>query len=638
VTDDARLASDKVIANRYRLQQRIGFGGMGAVYYGHDLLIDRPVAVKELRREYARDDLIRRRFVREARAAGGLSHPHIVTVYDLVEQDDTLFIVMEYLDGGTLLDRMAEGSGGRIDVAFGLEVARQALLGLEAAHDAGLVHRDIKPGNLLFDHRGVVKIADFGVVRARDDDMTALTSTGGHPGTLVYMAPEQIDGAEVEGRSDVYALAAVLYEALAGVRYFERHGLKRSERALMDAICDAPPIALREHVPYVAKDVEAVIMRALAKALDDRPRAREMAAEIARIQQTPKAPPEIVVPGGEGGAQAEPPAKPESDPYAETRPSTRHRREAPPIPPAEPREDLVDEQPTQPRQRPPTQPVLVLEVLGQEPPTPAPTTGRRVEPARPENTERRERDGASVIRIPAGAFTMGGEDASDQMPIRTVRLDAFTIDRAPVTVGRYRQFLEAIAREGPPVVPLIRRLFKGGKDHRPTGWDTDEFRELCRTDDHPVVLVDWFDACAYAKWVGARLPTEAEWERAARGGGDARLHPWGDEPVDDSRAVFGRQTYGPEPVGSRPLGASPDGVLDVVGNVWEWCADRYHPDAYRTLPDDNPSLGVTTEATVRGVKRGASWTNAWHSIRVTKRGFEHLTARRDNLGFRCAGG
>ena len=126
-------------------------------------------------------------------------------------------------------------------------------------------------------------------------------------------------------------------------------------------------------------------------------------------------------------------------------------------------------------------------------------------------------------------------------------------------------------------------------------------------------------------------------ERAARGARDARPYPWGDLTVDDSRAIYGRATYGPDPVGSRPLGASPDGVLGVVGNVWEWCRDRYDPQAYQQLPSANPCAAMTTDARVRAVKRGGSWTNSASSIRVSKRGAELLRTRRNNLGFRCAG-
>ncbi|MBX3471839.1 MAG: serine/threonine protein kinase [Planctomycetes bacterium] len=295
-----------LLRDRFQFLRRIGFGGMGAVYYARDVVLDRPLAIKELRREYTSDEVLRKRFIREAQAVAKLIHPHIVTLHDFIDEGSALFIIMEYLEGGTLLDAMNASEERRLDVAFALKAARDAALGLDAAHEAGLVHRDIKPGNLLFDAKRNIKIADFGVVRAKsDEDMTQLTSGGGHPGTLVYMAPEQIDGCEVEGRSDVYSLAAVLYEALAGARYFERPGVRRSERALMDAICEAPPVPLRERVPWVPVEVEALLERALAKDIEARPSARELADELGRLLAAPRQRPSIVIPGGGGAAPGE---------------------------------------------------------------------------------------------------------------------------------------------------------------------------------------------------------------------------------------------------------------------------------------------------------------------------------------------
>jgi eukaryotic-like serine/threonine-protein kinase len=660
------LTEQKVLRDRYRLKRRIGFGGMGAVYYARDELLDRPVAVKELRSEYATDELLRKRFIREAQAAGGLSHPHIVTVFDLVEQGPTLFIVMEYLDGGTVLDRMNMADLRRLDVRFTLDVTRDALLGLEAAHEAGLVHRDIKPGNLLFDSKGRVKIADFGVVRtSHADDMTALTSAGGHPGTLVYMSPEQIDGAEVDGRSDVYSMGAVLYECLAGARYFEHEGLRRTERALMDAICELPPVPLRSRVPYVSEEVELLVHSALEKNCEDRPPAGELAARIQSIRKAPRERPSIIVPGRVADTPR-PPTQPlpGSDPESETsqavtrgetHPATAgigETRTSPLSPqkiltpptgvPARPAvHDTLDdsrrfreEHPTLPQ--PPSDPVArdprrSTERLIQVHPETPPSTTRR--PAT--TSHRRNKDGALMVRIPAGDFVMGSSQAADERPARRVSLDSFCIDRVPVTVGLYRLFLEAIDSEGPPIIPLIRRLFSRSKDHRPTGWDTDEYREVCPSEDHPVVRVDWFDAYAYAHWTGARLPTEAEWERAARGV-EGRPYTWGDQPPTPELATFGRMQDGPTPVGARAAGASPEGVADLLGNVWEWCLDRYDPEAYQKLPVRNPYLEMTTEPRIRAVKRGGSWTNAAHSLRGAKRGFEYLAVRRDNLGFRCA--
>jgi serine/threonine protein kinase len=624
-----------LLNNRYELLKRIGFGGMGAVYTAHDRIMDRAVAVKELRHEYAGDELLRRRFIREAQSAGGLSNPHIVTVHDLIEQDRTLFIVMEFLDGGTLLDRMNVAPGRRMNVEQTLEIGRQALLGLVAAHDAGLVHRDIKPGNLMFDSKGLVKVGDFGVVTARNTDTTntALTQAGTHPGTLVYMAPEQIDGAEVSGRSDVYSMAAVLYECLAGIRYFEREGVRRSERALMDAICELPPISLRSYVPYVAEDVEAALERALAKNIEARPTAREFGDDLARILSAPKPKPQIMAPGAQRIPRVKGPSP--DDAFAETRPSGTGRIAEIPAE-GDPWRDAAtrpNPPPLQASAHPQTEALAT---------PPRPSTGR-VRPQIQEATRhaartrfvRRAQDEGVGIRIAAGVVVRGSEDSSDEMPLRRISVSEFMLDRDPITVGQYRRFLDASASgRTPPGLALLSQLYPNGKDHRPQGWGTREFDAVCPTDNHPVVFVDWFDAMAYAAWACARLPTEAEWERAARGVHDARRCPWGDELPDPSRAVYGRSARGPRPIGGRPEGASVDGVLDLVGNVWEWCLDRYHAESYARLGDRDPHYAVA-DPQAKAVKRGASWTNSLSSLRCSKRGSEKLHVRRPNLGFRC---
>jgi serine/threonine protein kinase len=653
--------ANQLLNRRYRLERRIGFGGMGAVYLATDERLGRTVAVKELRHEYAGDEMIRKRFIREAQAAARLSHhPHVVTIHDFFEEGvESLYIVMEYLDGGTFLDRMNEAPLRRVDLRQALKACREALEGLQAAHDLGLVHRDVKPGNLLFDGSGAIKIADFGVVTAlageQEREITTLTQVGTHPGTLVYMSPEQIDGAEVDGRSDVYSMGAVLYEAIAGIRYFERHGMRRTERALMDAICEVPPIPLRQHVPYIPEEVESLLTASLAKLLDDRPTAREMADAIIEIERRRLAQPQIVDPQDEATRPGQANAvlgqnvrvTLRNDPHAATLPRARVVEEPPPSrgrnhetepstlrtsPPERARrasDDALDRPAMETRAntasdsgRPPLR-------------SEAPTQARLGAEPMGEN-DRSRKDSAVEIVVPASSFPMGGGMNSDEFPRREVSLDTYLIDRDLVTVGQYRRFLDSIrAGDRPEGVPLLADLYPNGKDHRPQGWGSNEFGSLCPTDKHPIVLVDWFDACAYAAWVDARLPTEAEWERAARGDHDVRDYPWGTEPPTAARALYGRRTAGPAPVGQHPQGASPSGTLDMAGNVWEWCLDAYDADAYGALPNADPLLPVEGPG-ARAVKRGGSWTNAPHSLRCAKRGNEKLHIRRSNLGFRCA--
>ena len=199
-------------ADRYRVERPLGRGGMARVDLARDVELDRLVAVKVLADDLAGDAELRERFVREGRLAARLAHPNVVGVLDAGEVDGLPFIVMEYVDGETLADVVRREGALPWDRAVGLAV--QALDGLEHAHAAGLVHRDVKPGNLLLRRDGQLKIGDFGIARAVE--LSGLTEAGTILGTAAYLAPEQARGEEVGSPADVYGLAAVLYELLTG--------------------------------------------------------------------------------------------------------------------------------------------------------------------------------------------------------------------------------------------------------------------------------------------------------------------------------------------------------------------------------------------------------------------------------------
>jgi serine/threonine-protein kinase len=272
-----------VIAGRYQVDGELGRGGMAEVRAGTDLRLQRPVAVKFLLPEMAAREDIRRRFEAEARSAASLGHPHAVAVFDTGEHDGQPYIVMERLPGETLADRIAAGP---VDPEWLRTVIGEVLGALAAAHAAGLVHRDVKPGNILITADGHAKIADFGIAKSLEGargfgeggGTSDLTVAGQLIGTPAYLAPERIDGAPATARADIYAMGVVLYEALAGRNPFPGDTPLAAFRAVIEG--RYPPLA--EVRPGLDPALLAVVDRAMAPDPDRRfPSAAAMAAALA---------------------------------------------------------------------------------------------------------------------------------------------------------------------------------------------------------------------------------------------------------------------------------------------------------------------------------------------------------------------
>ncbi|MFF8939387.1 serine/threonine-protein kinase [Streptomyces paradoxus] len=253
----------------YRIEQEIGRGGMAVVYRARDLRLERTVALKLLAPELARNDTFRRRFTHESRAAAAIDHPHIVPVFEAGETDGVLYIAMRYVAGSDLrhvLDRE-----GPMPPATAVRVAAQVASALDAAHDHGLVHRDVKPGNILVsrgtdsDHPEHVYLTDFGLTK-KSLSLTGFTTVGQFVGTLDYVSPEQISGKPVDARCDVYGFACVVFETLAGHPPF----LRDDDMALLWAHQYDEPPPLTEDRPDLDPQVDPVFAQALAKSPDDR--------------------------------------------------------------------------------------------------------------------------------------------------------------------------------------------------------------------------------------------------------------------------------------------------------------------------------------------------------------------------------
>jgi beta-lactam-binding protein with PASTA domain/predicted Ser/Thr protein kinase len=262
---------------RYRIVRKLGTGGMANVYLAEDEVLGRRVAIKILDDRHAGDDQFVERFRREAKNAASLSHPNIVSIYDRGEAEGTYYIAMEYLDGRSLKELIVARGPAPVNVA--IDYARQILAAIRFAHRHGIVHRDIKPHNVLVDAEGRLKVTDFGIARAGTSQMT---EAGSIIGTAQYLSPEQAKGAPVDQTSDLYSVGVVLYELLTGVVPFS--GDTPVEIAMKHlSTAPEPPSVKRAEIP---RELDLVVLRALAKDPADRYQsAEEMDADLARVAQ-----------------------------------------------------------------------------------------------------------------------------------------------------------------------------------------------------------------------------------------------------------------------------------------------------------------------------------------------------------------
>ncbi|HEY3204522.1 MAG TPA: serine/threonine-protein kinase, partial [Thermoanaerobaculia bacterium] len=276
----------------YEILAPLGAGGMGEVYRAKDTRLDRVVAVKVLPARFSEDAEMRKRFEREARAISALSHPHICALYDVGSQDGVEYLVMEYLEGQALSERLAKGA---LPLDQTLKIGAEIADALAAAHAAGILHRDLKPGNVMLTKSGV-KLLDFGLAKPGvfapqggsatelpTRTSAPLTEKGFIAGTLQYMAPEQLEGKEPDARTDIFALGAVLYEMTTGKKAFEA----RSQASLIAAILERDPPPVSQIQPVAPPALDRLIRTCLAKDPEDRwQTARDVARELRWVERS----------------------------------------------------------------------------------------------------------------------------------------------------------------------------------------------------------------------------------------------------------------------------------------------------------------------------------------------------------------
>lgn len=611
---------------RYHLIEKLGEGGMATVYKAYDTRLERDIALKVIRKEAFGQEAIDRllkRFEREAKVMARLNHPNIVPIIDYGEFEGSPYLVMPYLSGGTLK---------QIDTPIPWQAAAKLLepvaSALAYAHEKGILHRDVKPSNILINEKKEPILTDFGIAKLLDvEERHTITGTGVGVGTPEYMAPEQGLGKEVDGRADVYALGVVLYELVTGKKpYTADTPMAIVYKHLTDPLPD-PHL----YKPDLPDTVEKMIFKALAKKPEDRYQSMgEFASALKSLEQGNSLPlaailqtsalasekPEAVATRDELDAAEELtiPAKPSQQhlPKPQKAPSTKKTRTL-----------LIGIG---------TVAVIALLALAigtehgwfafQRIPTAIPNitslqTEGIVSDLGTSSALGVSKDEMNLIYVPAGDFLMGTPDDaghSIEHPQHSVYLDAYWIDETEVTNAMYEKCVSANACTAPSNNSSATRSDYYGNS---------------LYDNYPVIYVNWNQAQAYCLWAGQQLPTEAQWEKAARGT-DGRTYPWGNQDPNLELGNFDDNLGDTTQVGSYPSGSSFYGALDMSGNVWEWVSGSYY--SYSLFADDYYS-GITGEES--RLARGGSWLNDSDSIRSAYR----ITFRKDDsynsLGFRC---
>jgi serine/threonine-protein kinase len=643
----------QTLGGRYKIDAVLGQGGMSAVYRGEDPNLHRTVAIKLIHSHLTGDPEFVRRFEAEAAAVAQLRHPNIIQVYDFNHDDDTYYMVLEYLPGETLQARLRrEARAGKgLPAPEALEIAAAVADAVEYAHRRGLIHRDIKPANIMLDDQGRPTLMDFGIAKIMGGAQH--TATGAVVGTATYISPEQVLGQRPTERSDIYSLGVTLYEMVAGRPPFEADS---AMTLMMKHVNELPP-DLRTLSPNTPPDVVAAIDKALAKdpalryqsaaamatalravadrlrtgqtdlgharPLDERPTVADKSAPMAmppigrqqplqsRIERAPA--PARLEPAPTAGARRGLPmwalvglplvavlclavaALGTMAVMASLRPTAT---------PAQTQPAAATEAPTQ------------IAATGVAPTVPLPTDTPPAE-ATAAPTEPGVPVPAGMVLAPAGTFQMGSSSgAADEQPVHTVTLDAFFIDQFEVTNARYQACVDAGACTAPQ---------RTRSETRSQYFGNPDFVQF------PVIQVTWDQAQVFCNFDGGkRLPTEAEWEYAATGG-DGRRFPFGNTfdshlvPVNSADTVV---------VNSFPLNASPFGAVDMAGNVLEWVADVYDSEFYAEAPEVNPQGPASgSERVLRGGSFGAQDA----AVYTTTRRYHKVATQTDvDIGFRCA--
>lgn len=620
-----------LLDDKYRIDEKIGEGGMGKVYKATHTLMGATVAIKVLRSDFSSDTV--ERFRREAMAASLLRHPNVLLVRDFVVNKDsrTAYLVMEFLEGSTLRKKMKLQK--QIGYKDALTVMKQICAAVNAAHVKGIIHRDLKPENIwiLNDELGIesVKVLDFGIAKLKFyTEGRTLTQKGKVLGTPSYMSPEHGRGEELDAGSDIYSLGIILYEMLTGdlpfradtdVGILVKHNIEPLK----------PMRYLRDDMPM---EVEEVVRRALEK---DRRNRFTSALELAQEFETSLRLADIRITSASDSS------------YAEDLGSSSNQKKASRLASGGLSRSVDGGEHTTIKSAPKTMLQSQDEAVSSG--SVSNHSSRRRQGSDAVSGTRRQRlifiilsivgltiagaiiftfvllgSGDNVLAPPegmayvkGGTFTMGTDDPKAEVtnkPANEVRVGDFFIDINEVTNEDYLRFIQQTGYSAPP--HWKDGKFEPGKEKL------------------PVVQVSWDDAKSYAEWAGKRLPTETEWEYAARGNKNV-IYPWGNTwfPKYCNSSVDEKQG---EPVGAGTYrnGVSWCGLFDMAGNVAEWVEDSYKPYPRSTLEAE--PKGTCLQEQCKVFRGGAYLYELREDFAMFNRFYDVHGLKEHWLGFRCA--
>jgi len=603
----------------YEIVSSLGKGGFGSVWKAK-ASDETPVAIKVLNPQVLDNQKVVKKFFHEAMILAKLDHPGITKLLEFFPDGDNYAIVMEYVEG-VELKRVLQQQAGLLPYEIAFKIAKQTLDAFRYAHDNGILHRDIKPGNIMIDQQGNAKIMDFGIAKMSS---TASHDTAASMLSVHYTPPERFDQSrEIDARSDIYSLGLVFYEMFAGRRPFTATETSQIMFCHLNEIPEPPSRFAMDLPPAVS----GAIQRALEKDPEDR---FKDFGEFAAAMDP------------DGTALDDATLLTDDDmtilmDHVDSLPT-----------PTKPPPDTA---PSAPKKKPPMG--LVMGIIGAvlvigvvaayfllagmgDKQTVSEDTAATSEAAGPKNSrgfvERiHPADSAKMILIPTGEFVMGSDKYSAEKPIQTISLDDYYIDKHLVTNEQFQKFVDATKyvtdaeKDGAGMVRIGRRWKKveGAHWRTPDGLTAIEDRE-----GHPVSQISFNDAKIYCDWVGKDLPTEAQWEKAARGL-QGNEYPWGPQEPNDTMANFDNLIGTTSPVNGYEKGQSPFGVFDMAGNVYQWTKDWYGTGERQPQNPIGPAEGKEK------VIKGGSFIEGVESLRSANRDRYEPDYSSFLFGFRC---